>query len=182
MVDIGAIVSPAVPEIAQTLNAAGVTVPLESVQEVISGIDPLTIRESGTEPYMGPASPVAARFGTATLLSALVMIGSGSIAIAASRDRLVEVRRLMTRLALAGISFAILLQLGSWILDPGGGRAPIEESVSLLLSSKWSVPAAVAGVAAIVALALWLFGRWFTPVAMSPPTVESTTRPPAQVL
>ena len=110
------------------------------------------------------------------------MIGSGSIAIAASRDRLVEVRRLMTRLALAGISFAILLQLGSWILDPGGGRAPIEESVSLLLSSKWSVPAAVAGVAAIVALALWLFGRWFTPVAMSPPTVESTTRPPAQVL
>lgn len=174
-VNIARLLSPAIPDIAETLGAAGVSVDEAAVASVVGGLDPLVIRRTGSGPYVGASSPIAARLGTAAGLAVIVMAVAGWVSIAASDDRLAETRRLLTRVAVGGLSFGILLRIGSWVLDPGRGRAPISESVSLLIGSKWMVPTSVALIAAGVAGTIWGVRRLFRPRGGSPTGGEPST-------
>lgn len=153
-VDVAGILEPSVPEIGASLAAADVPVTESQVADVVSGLDPLVVREPGSRPYIGPDSSAAGRLGTAAVLSLLVMGITGWIAAAASEDRLAAVRALLNRVALGALTFSILLKAGSWVLDPEGGRAPLAESVSIVADSKWLVPLTVALGAATAALAM----------------------------
>lgn len=180
-VDVASVLLPAVSDIASTIEAAGFQIPEQEVARVLAGLDPLVIREPGVAPFVGPESPAASRFGTAALLAVLTMAVSGAVALGVSTDRFGEARRLLVKLALGGLSFGILLRLGSWILDPGGGRAPIEEAVSLLARSQWVLPVAVGAVAAALATVMWLMGRLVRPEAASPTPVEQPRLQPTQL-
>ena len=176
-VDIAKLLAPAIPEIADTLNAAGVPINEAEVSTVVEGLDPLMVRQAGTNPYVGASSPIATRLGTAAGLALLAMTAAGWLAVAVSEDRLTETRRLLIRIALGGLSFGIILKVGSWMLDPGGGRAPIPESMSLLVGSKWMVPVSIALVA--IAIAGLMFGvrrllrlRGDSPISVEQPTPE----------
>ncbi|MGB7860624.1 MAG: hypothetical protein WBM90_09015, partial [Acidimicrobiia bacterium] len=160
-VDVGSLLAPAAPEISNTLSAAGLSVSQDDVLDVVTDLDPLVIRQDQTAPYVGPESPAASRLGTAGVIALVVMMVSGWIAVGASKEPTVELRRLLTRVALGGLSFGILLRLGSWILDPGGGRAPVSESLSSLAGAKWLVPVTVAIVAGLMAAAIKAVSGWF---------------------
>jgi len=177
-VDVAALLAPAVPEIADTLEAAGVSISESEVTAVVKGLDPLVIRQADTSPYLGASSPIAARLGTAASLALLAMIAAGWVAVAVSEDRLTETRRLLTRVALGGLSFGILLRVGSWVLDPGGGRAPISESMSLLVGSKWMVPVSIALVASAIAGTIFGLRRVVRLRGDSPTSVEQPTPEP----
>jgi hypothetical protein len=84
----------------------------------------------------------------------MLVLGHGVVYL--SEDRLSAVRSLLTRVALGGLSFAIFLKLGSWVLDPSGGRAPVQASISAVAGSKWAVPLALALVAAAIAGVVYL--------------------------
>jgi hypothetical protein len=63
------------------------------------------------------------------------------------------VRSIGTRIALSGLSFAVLFRFGGWALDPDGGRSPLLSSGSIVLGSNQSVFLTVAAIGAVTALA-----------------------------
>ena len=94
------------------------------------------------------------------VLSALVLVLTGSSAIWLSEQRLAMVRTLATRIVLSSLSFAVLFRLGSWVLDPERGGSPIAGGGSILLASNAGVFITIAlGAAAISGGASWLVRR-----------------------
>ena len=177
-VDVASILAPAVPEIAVSLTSSGVPVTEGQVEEVVDGLDPLVIIEPGQAPPVGPESPIATRLGTATVLALMAMVVAGSISITAASDTTGTARKLLIRVALSGLTFGLLLKLGSWILDPGGGRAPVSQTFSGLAEAKWLVPMSVAGLAAALAGLTWLVRRGVKPEAAIPEPYGEPIRQP----
>jgi hypothetical protein len=168
-VDMASIFSPTVPAVSASLASQGVPASEAQVGSIVAGLDPLVIRESGEAPLVGPVSPVASRLGAATLLAILGLVVFGAIYVIAAESRVRAMRTLLTRFAIGGITFALLLKAGSWALDPGGGRAPVAESLSRLADSKWLLPGSI-GVAAAIGALIFGFIR---------ATGGQTTRPEA---
>ncbi|HSK07592.1 MAG TPA: hypothetical protein VK990_08750 [Acidimicrobiia bacterium] len=138
--DVAAILVPATGQITSGLNDAGVPVTSAQVETALASLDPLVIREPSDRPFVGASSPLASNLGTAAMLGLVLMMLAGSAYVAMSRDRMRAVRSLLTRFALGALSFAVLLRIGAWLVDPEGGRAPFRESFALLADSKWIVP------------------------------------------
>jgi hypothetical protein len=158
-IDMRAMVAPAVPEMVAGLSDLGFPVSEDSVTETVTGFDPLVIREPGSSAIVGSGSRAASRLGTASALAAVAMVGLGGGVVAMSGDRVTGLRGLLNRVAIGGLSFALLLRLGSWIADPGGGRAPVPETLSNLVGSKWIVPLQVATLAGLVTGAIYVTRR-----------------------
>jgi hypothetical protein len=166
-VDVAAILLPASGQITTGLNEAGVPVGTEQVEAALSQLDPLIVRDPSDRPFVGASSPLAVNLGTAAMLGALLMLFSGTAYLAMSRDRMRAFRALLTRFALGALSFAVLLRLGSWLVDPEGGKAPFRESFALLANSKWLVPLTIGLVAMAAAVIARVFRRRIRPEAMS---------------
>jgi hypothetical protein len=166
-VDVAAILTPASDQIASGLNEAGVPVTAEQVVAALSRLDPIVVRDPADRPLIGAASPLATSLGTAAILGAGLMAISGTAYIAMSRDRVRALRSLVTRFALGALSFAVILRIGSWLVDPEGGRAPFRESFALLANSKWMVPLTIGLAAAGAALLLRVSRRMLRPAATS---------------
>lgn len=159
-IDMAALVSPAVPELTMALVELGYPVTEPQVADVVERFDPLVVRQPGSEALVGPASQTAARLGTAALLALLALVGLGASFVVLSEDRVAGVRRLMNRVAVGSLSFAVFLRVGSWVLDPAGGRAPVQETISHLARSKWLIPLEIALVAAVAAASIFFGRRW----------------------
>jgi hypothetical protein len=166
-VDAAAILAPATGEITAGLNDAGVPVTQEQVDAALSRLGPITIREPADDPLIGAASPLATSLGTAAILGGVLMLMAGSAYVLMSPDRGQAVRSLVTRFALGALSFAVILRIGSWLVDPEGGRAPFRESVALLADSKWMVPLTIGLAAGGAALVMRMARRRVRPAATS---------------
>jgi hypothetical protein len=166
-IDVAAILLPASGQITTGLNEAGVPVTNEQVEAALARLDPLVVRDPTDQPFVGASSPLAANLGTAALLGALLMLFAGTAYIVMSMDRMRAFRALITRFALGALSFAVLLRIGSWLVDPEGGRAPFRESFALLANSKWMVPLTIGLVAMAAAIVFRVFRRRVRPVAAS---------------
>lgn len=159
-IDMAGLVGPAVPDVTSGLNDLGYAVTEAGVSDVVAGLDPLVIRSAGSPPVVGPGSPTASRLGMAALfaMAAIVVFGAGFVWL--SDDRVGAVRHLLSRTALGGLSFAVFLRLGSWVLDPRGGRAPVQATLSAVAGSKWLVPLQIALVTGMVAAGIYFGRRW----------------------
>lgn len=155
VVDVASLLRPTVPEVTTALaTALEAEVDENDVARAVDSIDPLVVVADGEARSIGPQSPAASRLGVASLLALATLLVTGWGLVASGDDRVVEVRRLLNRIALGALSFAVMLRLGSWVLSPRGGRAPISEALSVIAASKWTVPLVVgliAGAAALVA-------------------------------
>jgi len=159
-VDVASILSPAIPEITEELASAGMALSENHIGNVIAGIDPLVIRDPGQSPLVGPRSRVASRLGTATVVAVILILVTGAVAVRAADDHLTALRQLLSRIALGGLSFGIMLRVGAWVLDPSRGRAPLSETLSRLANSKWMSPVLVAAVAAALSGVVWGIRRY----------------------
>ena len=155
-VDVAPIVRPAIPAVTSAVAAAGVPVSDDQVEVLLEGLDPLVIREAGEAPLVGTTSPIAGRLGLASTLALVGQIVFAAIYILSSESRPEALRTLLNRFALGALSFAVVLKLGSWLLDPSGGRAPISESASQIADSKWTIPALIGLLAAVAGVIVWL--------------------------
>jgi hypothetical protein len=175
-VDVAAILLPSSAEIAAGLSDAGVPASTAEVEEALAGLDPLVVREPFQEPLIGESSPLASTLGIGALLGLLLMLVAGSAYVLASPDRGRALRGLLTRFALGALSFAVLLRIGAWIVDPEGGRAPVGESLALIADSKWVLPMANGLGALAVAGVGFAVRRRVRPVEASPARPESSIR------
>jgi hypothetical protein len=158
-IDMRALIAPAVPEVTLGLIGLGYDVSDHQIREVVEGLDPLVIRSPGSSPLLGPASQTAARLGIASLLAAVALVVFGGAFVRLSDDRLVAIRSLLNRVAVGGLSFAVLLRLGAWVIDPSGGRAPVLETLSNLAGSKWLVPLQLGLTAAVMGAGIFIWRR-----------------------
>ncbi|MEX1038969.1 MAG: hypothetical protein WDZ96_08975 [Acidimicrobiia bacterium] len=156
VVDMASIFAPTVPAVSASLASQGVPASEAQVGAIVAGLDPLVIREEGEGPIVGPGSPVAGRLGVASLLALIAQVVFGVVYVLVAASRVRAMRTLLTRFAVGALTFALLLKLGSWVLDPGGGRAPLSESLAQLADSKWLIPASIGVVAAFGAFFFWL--------------------------
>ena len=178
-VDARSAITPAVPQIAVRLQELGVPISEEQLSAAVTDLDPIVVRQPATAPYVGPSSEAASKLGTAVVLALSIMVITSWAYVAASDDRRKAMRSLLTRFSLGALSFAIFLRIGGWVLDPGGGRAPVAETVGLLATSKWLIPLGLGFVAGWGAVAFWLFRRrQVKPAAVSPQRIEAPTLPP----
>jgi hypothetical protein len=178
-VDARSAISPAVPDIAIRLQELGVPVSEQQLAAAVTDLDPIVVLRPTTAPYVGPASETASKLGVAVVLALTVMVITTWVYVAASDDPRKAFRSLLTRFSLGALSFAIFLRIGGWVLDPGGGRAPVAEALGLLAVSKWLLPLGMGLAAAWGAVGFWLFRRrQVKPVARSPQRTEVSTPPP----
>jgi hypothetical protein len=154
VIDVAAALRPAVPLIAAELEVddAVVMTALESVEPI----------DLGTTEAAGIARTAAAVHGALTViavLAALALVGFGAASVGLSEDRKAMVRGLAIRVALSAFSFALLFQIGGWLIDPDGGRSPILTGSSILIRSNGHVFVIIAVAASVVALAAALRSR-----------------------
>jgi hypothetical protein len=180
VIDMAGLFGPTVPALTFGLSGLGYQVTEGDISQVVAGLDPLVVRQPESEALVGPNSPTAARLGTAALIALLCIMTFGLGVVALAADRIAEVRNLLNRVAVGGLSFAVFLRLGSWVLDPSGGRAPVRSSLSALAGSKWFVPLQVALLAAAVAGAIYVGRRWIRRRGGSPSVDERPTPQPEQ--
>ncbi|MEX1134759.1 MAG: hypothetical protein WED83_07950 [Acidimicrobiia bacterium] len=176
-VDARSVISPAVPDIAVRLNELGVPVSEGQLAAAVTDLDPLVVRRPSTDAYVGPDSAAASKLGTAVILALTVIVITTWIYTAASKDRTKALRSLFTRFSLGALSFAVFLRIGGWVLDPGGGRAPVSETLGLLAVSKWLIPLGLGLAAAVGAGVFWVFRR-----RQIRPGAESRSRPGVSIL
>lgn len=180
-IDMAALIRPSVPELTLGLTQIGHEVTQEEVAAIVAQFDPLVIRQPGADPIVGPSSPTASRLGTAALMALIAMIGFGAAFAYMSEDRIWAVKSLLTRVAVGGLSFAVFLRVGSWVLDPAGGRAPVQQTISELARSKWLVPLEIALVAAVAAGGIYYWRRRIRRgVVIQSPGESSTPQPEQQ--
>lgn len=158
-IDVGRSVDALAPVVVEVLADEGVAVDREALLEAARVPDVVLVADG--EPSGAGAARSAARVLTAVLVGGLgTLIVSGVGAVALARDRLRQVRSLAVRLAVSAFTFAIILRVGAWAVDPRGGRSPIRAGGSELLGSNGHVPLFVALVAsAFVAVVTWLLLR-----------------------
>jgi hypothetical protein len=177
-VDARSVIYPAVPDIAVRLTELGVPISEAQLAAAVTDLDPLVVRLPSTDPYVGPESEAASKLGIAVILALAVMLITTLAYTVTSTDRTKALRSLFTRFSLGALSFAVFLRIGGWILDPGGGRAPVAETLGLLAVSKWLIPLGLGLAAAWGAVAFWVFRRRVRPGAGSRRQSEVATRLP----
>ena len=75
------------------------------------------------------------------MLTRVVLVGlagmtlSAAFAVVLAEEPIRQVGGLAARVAASALSFAVLLRVGAWALDPQGGRSPVAAGGSALLSS-----------------------------------------------
>lgn len=155
VIDVGDRLLPLAENISERVTASGYPVDTEAVVNVLRGLQPVVVEGTGR---IGPSSPTARGFSTATLVGLVLMAGSGAGLVAMSEQKVTTARSLLARIAVSAFTFAVLLRVGSWISDPAGGRAPVRRAVSVLLAQKTWVPMAVGSIT-LAASTAWGWAR-----------------------
>ncbi len=153
---------------------AGVGLPLDA--SVVTGaFDDLVFSSKDMALAAGSVAGARSLLTTVVLVGLIGMVVTGAIAVWTSEDRLGQLRSLSWRVALSSFTFAIMLRLGSWAVDPEGGRSPIAAGSSIVLGSNGHVPAIMAVAFATVGTAISTIlvrRRLRLPVAQDEPTGE----------
>ena len=152
VVDPAAALLPAVPALTGVLADEGIVAGESSVAALVASIEPIPLDGIGELPVTSAATKSSTALSLAAALAGVAMLLFGGGAVLASPDRVAAVRNLAYRLMLTSLSLAVMLRLGSWIADPGGGATPLRAGLSTLLGTNTYIPLAMAGAAAFVAV------------------------------
>ncbi len=153
---------------------AGVGLPLDAT--VVTGaFDDLVFSSNDMALAAGSVAGARSLLTTVVLVGLIGMILTGAIAVWTSEGPLGQLRSLSWRVALSSFTFAVMLRLGSWAVDPEGGRSPIAAGSAIVLGSNGHVPAVMGLAFATVGTAMSTIlvrRRRRLPVAHEEPTGE----------
>jgi hypothetical protein len=177
-VDLDAALSPLVPIVASELAQRDVPVEVDRIEDALDDAGIIEL-DSGEAASIAAVVTDARIFLTeVVVVSLLAMFITALIAVSLATERLVMVRQLSTRVMVAAVSYAMILRIAGWALDPRRGRSPIVGGTAMIFSSNSQVFLFFAGIAAgIAALGYWLAAR-NRPAAVVPSqdTADDDTR------
>jgi hypothetical protein len=160
VIDLGETLRPLVSVIESGLEGRGYAVEDGAVSNALDQLDPVELE---TEQFVGFAA-VAEDAGAALTLIVVLTLSSllvaGAAAIALSDDRVAMMRSLLTRVAVSGLTYAVIFNVGGWVLSPEGGRSPLLASGGILLRSNAHVFLLMAGGTALLAVTIWALSPW----------------------
>jgi hypothetical protein len=159
VIDIADTLRPVVPAFAAGLQAEGITVEDGAVDAALDRLDPVELE---TEEFVGlvaVAEEAEAVFTMIVAITVSAMLVTGAAAIALSQDRVTMLRMLLTRVAVSGLSYAVIFRVGGWVLSPDGGRSPLLGSGGVVLRSNLHVFIVAALGAASLAAMTWVLSR-----------------------
>ncbi len=159
------VLDPVAPTIVTALAAQGVDVSLGEVRSTL-GSSPELVLDAAAVEAAGEAADGTRGVLTAALVLGLAgMAAFGGTAIALSGDRLDRAKLLANRVIVSGLTFAVVLRLGAWAVDPDRGRSPVSD----LLTAEIRVPLLVAAVGACVGSVAWIMMRRAVPGVVEEP-------------
>jgi hypothetical protein len=151
-IDLAATLEPLAPVVADELAVRGVALPASIVEAAFEELPSLAL---STEAELSVASAVAGARSALTRVVAVGLLGmalSGAAAVMLAEERARQVRGLAVRVGVSAFTFALLLRIGAWALDPQGGRSPLAAGGAVILASSGHILLMAALVAAGVAL------------------------------
>jgi hypothetical protein len=177
-VDLDGALSPLVPVVAGELAERDIHVEVESIEDVLDDAGVLEL-DAGQAATIAAVVVDARVFLTqVVVVSLLGMLFAGALAVVLALEKYAMFRQLSTRVVVAALSYAVVLRLAGWALDPSRGRSPIAGSIGVLLSSNSDVLLILGAVAAgLAAAGYWLTSRTREPFVGHPDEpADSDTR------
>jgi hypothetical protein len=187
VVDLSAAVESLAPVVAAALEERGVVSGADTVRAAAHDLPGIVL--SADDQIMTVGSTAREVKG---LLSKVVVVGLGGLlvfggaAVMLNDERIRQLRALVIRIGVSAFTFAIVIRIGGWAVDPAGGRSPIAAGGAVLLKSNGHILVAVVAGAAVVAAGMSIFllrrRRGTTPIVSGPvDTPESPSEQPVLV-
>jgi hypothetical protein len=184
-VDLAAAVEVLAPVVAAALEERGVVSDADAVRAAAEDVPGVVLSADDQITVAGTAHEVRGLLSKVVVAGLGAMLLFGTAAVMLNDDRVRQLRSLVIRIGVSAISFAIIIRLGGWAVDPAGGRSPIAAGGAVVLKSNGHILAVVAAAAATVAAAIsmvLLRRRRSKPAALRPAdTFDSTGEQPVLV-
>lgn len=136
-VDLSSSVDALVPVVVDELEADGISSDPAVIRAFLGAPDVLL---SNNDQIAISSARDAAGFLTRVFLLGLGgLVLSAVVALSISADRVRQMRDFAVRLGISAITFAIILRVGAWAVDPSGGRSPVARGSAVLLASNGHV-------------------------------------------
>lgn len=134
-IDLTEVLRPLVPIVLTELATRGAAFSADVADSVVSQM-PTIVLDGDTATAVGSVVTTARATLTKVVAAGLGgMLISAFAAVLLAEERLRQLRVLAVRVGLSAVTFALLLRIGAWALDPGGGRSPLAAGGSVVLAS-----------------------------------------------
>lgn len=147
-IEISEVLRPLTPVVVEELALRGIAADAAIIDSALQGLPTVVL---DTEAELGVVSAVSTARAVLTRVVAVALLGmalGGAFAVGLADDRMRQLRGLAIRVVVSAMTFALLLRISAWALDPGRGRSPLAAGGSALLSSSLHVLVMTAAIAA----------------------------------
>lgn len=145
------------PVIAGALEVRGVVSDSDVVRAAVHNLPGIVLSSDEEMTVGGAVRQVKGMLTTVVVLGLSGLLVFGAAAVWLAEDRLRQLRSLVIRIGVSAFTFAIIIRIGAWAVDPAGGRSPIAAGGAVLLKSNGHVLPVVAIGAAMVAATMSVF-------------------------
>jgi hypothetical protein len=159
VVDVAGALRPLAPVVAAELVVAGVPVEAAAVEEAFGDLPAVELETGDAVGFVGSALRVRSALTRVVVVAGAMMLVAGGAVVALAEERARILRTLLVRVALSAATFAVILRVGAWAVDPRGGRSPVASGGSELLRSNGWILALIAAGAGLAATAGWVTAR-----------------------
>ena len=150
-IDPDEVIAPVLSTVADVLSDEGVSIDTAALIATAAASPDVVLAAGALEETSSVVADSRAALSIAVVAGLVAMVLSGGTAVVMSGQRPRQLRLLATRILVSGLTFAVLLRLGAWAVDPSGGRS----SVGALLSDQLWVPLLVAAIGAVLGAVAW---------------------------
>ena len=154
--DLSVAVDSLAPVVAAALEDRGVVSDAGAVRAAVDGLPGITLSADDQLTVGGTIREVSGLLTKVVVVGLAGMLVTGGASVVLSGQRIRQLRTLVLRIGVSAITFAIVIRVGGWAVDPAGGRPPIAAGGAVLLKSNGHILAGVAIGAAVIASAMSL--------------------------
>ena len=154
VLDLSAAVKSLAPAVATAMEDRGVVADADIVRAAAQEVPGIVLSADDTMTVGGTAREVRGLLSKVVVIGLGGMLLFGAVAVFLNEDRVRQLRSLVIRIGVSAVTFAIIIRIGAWAVDPAGGRSPIAAGGAVVLKSNGHIFAAVAVAAAAIAAAI----------------------------
>jgi len=153
-VDVGGHLREALPAVREAASRLGAPEAVDVLERAAASMPPIRLETGNGSPAGAGISAAGTALRTVVVVAGAAAAVAGASALLLSPERRSTGRQLAVRAGLSGIGFAVMMRLGSWALDPGGGGASAGPSMrragAIVLGSglQWPLLLGLAGLGA----------------------------------